>query len=113
MRSWLYWLLRCNQVFCSYDLPLPAASDPSVSPDKAAPQRIAAASLPSLVALHYCCVAIESYFDIVRMVADEILWCVACVGNHFSFVVEAPFWVHADKIISENTLENARVTTRD
>src|SRR5437762_13286386 len=109
MRSWFRNLFRRNQVFGGHNLPLAVASHPGVRPHKTSSKRVTTAPLPCLVSLCYSGVAIESDFDVVGVIAEEILRYFASVCNHCGFVIEARLGVRPDEIISQDPLHRAAV----
>src|SRR6266513_1440645 len=109
MRASFRSLFRRNQVFGGHDLPLATASHPRVRPHKTSSKRVTTAPLPHLVFLCYSVVTIESDFDVIGVIAEEILRYFASVCNHCGFVIEAPLGVHPDEIISQDPLHRAAV----
>src|SRR6266542_3944870 len=104
-------LLGCNQIFGSYDLPLPVALYPCVCPNKAATARFSTAPLPRLASLSYGSVAVEPHLDVIGMVAHKVLRRLARIRNHLCLVVERPLGIHTDKVVSQDAC-NRRAVAR-
>src|SRR5215472_7357761 len=99
MRLWLHALFWSDEIFRCDDLPLTASTQPSICPDKT--PALTAAPLPSLITLDDGSIAIKADFHVIEAVTGEILWRFARLRDHCCFVVEVPFGINTDKIVSE------------
>jgi hypothetical protein len=105
--------VRNDQIFCGYDLPAAISLYPGVRPYKTPVPWLIISADPGLDTLSHSRVTKESHLHLIHSVGQKVLGSLSYVSEHSGFVIEVPFWINSDEILSQNARGGCCVTGGD